>query len=120
MKQIQVINAYKALTNLSNQVLPIRISYAIHKLRKSLSTAWDFQVEREKYILEKYGAHFENGMIIFSDPNVVKDFEMEFNELNQMESDFKLDSPIIIPMAEGIAITPNDIDALDGFVIFED
>ena len=51
MKQIQVINAYKALTNLSNQVLPIRISYAIHKLRKSLSTAWDFQVEREKYIL---------------------------------------------------------------------
>lgn len=118
MKQGKIITAHQALMNLNRQQLSLPIAYNIHKMMKQTQKAWDFQVEQEQKLFEKYQPKpTKNGGLEFS----AKEYEKEFNdyikELSNMESDIEV-TPISIQLAENVKISPSDIEALDGFVEF--
>lgn len=130
MKQYQFIEAYKALNHLSSQVLPIRTAYALHKLRRAISPAWEFQVNQEKALIEKLGGLPQNGAngVIISfgnpdDPDAIEranQYKSKMLEIAEMEINDVRFEPVHINMDDTIDISINEIEALDGFVVFEE
>lgn len=120
MTQKQVIDAYKALTKLNTQPLPMKTAYALHKLRRALQPAWDFQVEQEGALFDKLKpTPIGNGALQFKSPDELKTWNQTIDELNAMPSDIEF-APVTVTMDDAISITPDDIDRLEGFVIFEE
>lgn len=118
MKQVQVINAIKALNTLSEQPLPLPISYKLFKLRKWLQPAWDFQIEQEKEIFKLYPPEkIENGMFKFKSPEDAQGFKDKMAELGELQAEITYE-PINISMSEDIMLTPANIEALQDFVFF--
>ena len=126
MKQIRLVNAYKALAHLAVQTLPIKTAYAIHKLRRALAPAWEFQIAQEQALAEKYRGQIDGGSIRFgnaNDPEAVeraRAYAADMSELNGMESDYEAQPPVRVLLTDEIVISANEIDALDGFVEFTD
>ena len=124
MKQIELVNAYKALSHLAVQTLPIKTAYAIHNLRRALSSAWEFQLAQEQTLLEKYHPTVEGNVLRFGDannPEAVKRanaYARDLQELNNMEVDYDAHQVVRILLTDSVALTANEIDALDGFAEF--
>lgn len=124
MKQMELVNAYKALSHLAVQTLPVKTAYAIHKLRRALSSGWEFQVAQEQALLEKYHPAVEGNVLRFGDANDPEAVERanayarDLQELNNMEADCDPHQVVRILLTDSIALTANEIDALDGFVEF--
>lgn len=118
MKQGKIIAAHQALMNLNRQQLSLSSAYNIHKMMKQTQKAWDFQVEQEQKLFEKYQPKSEkNGSLEFATKEDEKEFTEYLKELSNMESDVEI-MPISIRLAENVKISPSDIEALGGFVEF--
>lgn len=118
MKQGQIIKAYKAINNLAAQPLPLREAYALHKLRAALRPTWDFQQQEEEKEIRRLEPQFEqNGDLLFKSPDDAAAFRAKLKALEENEVDVEY-KPVNVRMAEGVALTVNDIEALDGFVEF--
>lgn len=118
MKQQQIVNAYKVIKKYENDKLPLDISYAFFKLKKKLQEQWDFEVEREKTIFDKYKPEQkQDGNITFSSKEDEEGFEKEIAELLNMESDWD-DEKIKVNFDGRIDMPVVDIEALDDFITF--
>lgn len=117
MKQSQIVNAYKVLENMSKQTMPIKTAYAIHKLRGKLKPAFDFQAERETLLIEKLNPEIKDGRLFFKTVEDAKEWNTELAGIAEIDSDIEFEK-ITITMSDNINLTPNDIEALDGFVDF--
>lgn len=120
MKQGTIVRACMALTHLMDERMPIRTAYELHRLRRQLAPAWDFQAEREQAMLKEMQPERagDNGLR-FRSVEDARRWAAELAELEQM--DVELDfTPVRVAMAEGMTMTPADVGALDGFVIFEE
>lgn len=119
MKQGTVIKAYKALLNISEQSLPLNLSYKVFKLKRMLQPCWDFQLEKEKEIFTNYTPESIDGSNFkFDTPEKTKAFKESFDELANMDTDVEF-QPIKIQISDKFNVSVNEIEALDGFVIFE-
>lgn len=120
MTQKQIIDAYKVLNKLNSQPMPIKTAYALHKLRRVLQPAWDFQVERENALLQKYKPELvENGVLQFKSPDDLREWNETMAEVNALPSDIDV-TPVTVAMTDYMRLAPSDIDQLEGFVIFEE
>ncbi len=121
MKQYQINNACNALGRLSNIQLRMRDSRNLYMLSKQLEDAYNFEVEQEKKLIEKYhGEITQGGLVHFPTPTDGDGFKKEIAELNNLDVEVDFD-PVTIN-CDGLddqLITPHDIACLDGFVIFE-
>lgn len=117
MKQSQMVNAYKVLENLSKQTMPIKTAYAVHKLRGKLKPAFDFQVEREEMLVEKLNPEFKDGRLVFKTVDDAQEWNDEMTAIADIDSDIEFE-PITATMTDDMRLTPNDVEALDGFVNF--
>ena len=117
MKQSKVINAYKALTKLGQQDLPIRLAYDLFKIKKVLQPQWDFQVDEEKRATA--GATVNpDGTVTFASPEAAAAFRQRLKEMGEIDVDLKV-QPVQIPLSiPGLTLSMDDIDALDCFVQF--
>lgn len=122
MKQFQINRAYEVLVKLSKMELPIKIAYGVYMLIKELATQYEFSLQQEKIMIEKYhGEIHQDGSISFQSVEDSKDFQKELIELNNLEPEIKV-SPVTINIGnlKGQSITPSDIISLEGFVNFVD
>lgn len=119
IKHNQVINGYKALTDIGNQTLPAKTSYALYKIRLAMKPVWDFQLEQEKQMMDKYGSQDENGNMIIKDAEGKEKVQRMFEELIAMEEDINIE-PIHIKLPDDIHITIDQFEALAPFVIFDE
>lgn len=118
MKQGEIIKAYKALNNLAAQPLPIKEAYTLHKLRAALRPTWDFQQQEEEKEIRRLEPRFEqNGDLLFKSPDDAAAFREKLKALEENEVDMEC-KPVNVRMTEGVALTVNDIEALEGFVDF--
>lgn len=117
MNQGKVILAIKALDKLKNQQMPLQLSYKVYKLRKELQTHWDWQVEKEMELLERFGEPADNGMVVKQDSRADFNSALNFISFTEVEQDW---TPIRIPMSTELKISAEDIDALDGFITIGD
>lgn len=105
------------------------VSYKLAKAAKELNAQRDFYTTEERKIVETYAIKDKDGnvkilegnRISFKDQKDAIAFNSEINNLHNTEVD--IFEPITIPLnafKEGeMDLTPNEINALDGFVIFD-
>ena len=118
MKQQDIVNAYKVIQKYENEKLPLDISYGFFKLKKLLQSQWDFEIEREKAIFEKYDPQQEdNGNFVFKSKEDQQSFAQEIAELLSMECDWDEDK-VKIDFRDRLDMPVVDIEALDNFITF--
>lgn len=119
MKQIEAVRAYKVLKGLGNEKMSMETAYKLFRQRKALKPAYEFQAEREKAIMEKYKAKPDrNGMFRTEDPEDLAQLQNDLKELAEMESDLKVE-PVVIENAEGMRISPDEMEALENVIEFK-
>ena len=120
MTQKKIIDAYKALQRLATQPMPIKTAYALHKLRQRMKPAFDFQAERERALMDELQPAMEGeSQLRFKSAEDAQRWVAAMEELAGMETEIEIE-PVTVAMADGITISPDDIGALDGVVIFEE
>lgn len=120
MKQGKIIDAYKALNKLASCQLPIKTAYQLHKLRTALKSAWDFQCEEETKLIERLRPAVDaDGNLTFVTMEGKKEFLRIQHELSEQEQEIDY-QPVTVGLLDGITLSANDIDMLDGFVKFEE
>lgn len=117
MKQFDVITAMKVLQKINDIAsLPCTISYRFYKLTSQLQHYWDWQINEEKKLYEKYGTVTEQGTYEFLKNNQ-SELTKALTDISQteVEQDWNV---INIPLIDDLHISANDIKALQGFVDF--
>lgn len=117
MKQIKIINAYKVIQKYEQKELPLDIAYAFFKLKKELADQWNFQIEREQAIYDKYSPKNEDGKLIFDSSESQRKFSEELGELLSMDVDW-FEDKIKVDIGDRLMLSVADIEALDDFMTF--
>ncbi len=121
MTQAKLVNAYKALTHLAVQSLPVRTAYALYKLRRAILPVWEFQREQESALIEKYEGVIEETSIQFPSPEAAAAYQREMAELGSLEAEEVHLPPVpVVPLTDNIMLSVTEIEALDGLVAFEE
>lgn len=121
MNQRKIISAVNALSRFGTAPLPIKVSYGVFKLRRQLEPHYTFELEQEKKLLAEFGGTVnKDKMISFEKEENAVRFANALSELNDMEVDVDFD-PVYIQLDElaGYRIAPDDIEALQPFIVFE-
>lgn len=120
MTQKQIVNAYLVLARMSSEQLPFKVAYGLFQLRKQQEPTFNFRMEQERLVVDRYHGVPKDGIVSFSDQDDAKKAYTELEELNNMEIQIDI-SPVSIS-ADDIAqakLSMNDIETLDGFVIWK-
>ena len=120
LKQHQINKAYGALKRLEKMQLPVKAAYSIFMLIKQLTPAYEFELDRERKLLESYhGTMNQDGSIAFETSEDASRFGAEIEELNSLDVDVKI-KPVQINFddLDQQTLTPYDISCLEGFVSF--
>ena len=135
MKQGNIISAYKTLRRMSALPLPLGVAYKLHKLKTSLQTQWDFQLEQEETILKDCNGQADyTGAVHFADdpPKGVeanetndygkgrKEFDKRMTELSSMEVDTTFTPVNLAADTPGLKLSIDDLASLEGFVNIQD
>lgn len=117
MKQSKIIKAYKALTKLGQQDLPIRLAFDLFKIKQALQPQWDFQLDEENKLTASAKVNAD-GSVTFDTPEAAEMFRQKLKDLSDIDVDLKI-TPARIPLSiPGLTLSMDDIDALDCFVQF--
>lgn len=117
MKQFKIIKAYKALTKLGQQDLPIKLAFDLFKIKQALQPQWDFQLDEEKKMTDSAQVNAD-GSITFETQEAAAAFRQRLKELSDIDVDLKV-KPVHIPISiPGLTLSMDDVDALDCFVQF--
>ena len=117
MIQSKIVSAYKALTKLSQQDLPIRLAFDLFKIKQQLQPQWDFQIEEETKAAAT-AKQLPGGRLEFPSPEEVEAFRKRIAEIGDMDVDLEI-KKASIPLTAEIRLSVEDIEALKDFVEFE-
>lgn len=117
MKQKQIIEAYKTIQKYEKEQMPLNVSYKFFKIKKLLSEQWEFQLEKEQEIFDRYKPEFKDNVFTFVDEEEKNKFAKEIKELSELEIDLDFDK-IKIDFQD-LKLSVDDVEALDPFVNFE-
>lgn len=121
----------KAIQRLSGMDMPARDAYKIFKLNQSMETLCIFCAERERGLIDKYGATVNSdGTIQFGRDDDDADHEKrnanmeafvrEMNAFRNTEAEIDFTTVTLqLDALAGQKIAPADIAALEGIVTFE-
>lgn len=119
MKHGTAIKAYKILHELGRTKMPAETAYKLFKLRKALQPEFDFQVEQEQKCAEIHNAVIdEKGMYRADNPEDMKAFVSDLKDLAKMDCKLEIE-PVEIAVDENLKLSPDDMEALEAFVIFK-
>lgn len=114
----KVLSAFGALNRVRNQVRG-KTALDLFHLKNMLKESVDFQVEEEqKLIIECGGIVTDAGTIVIADKDKRAAFAKARQELADMACEIKTD-PVLMDLEKNPDITMEDIEQLDGFVIFK-
>lgn len=125
MVLIQCINAYMAVQTLMERETDYQTAYALVCLKKELSGPVEFYQQEEQRLMEELAARDENNKIIrneggrfqLRDPEAAQLYRRKRAELDMVEIKQKI-IPVRVPRPD--RIKPVVLEALDGFLIFEE
>ncbi len=83
-----------------------------------MKSAWDFQCEEEGKLIERLRPAVDaDGNLTFATIEDKKEFLRVQNEIAEQEQEIDY-QPVTVGFSDGITLSANDIDTLDGFVTF--
>jgi hypothetical protein len=116
----KILTAYIVLSRMAQEPMSSFTAYKLYKLMGVLKPEWDIQVELENRLIERLKPKFVNGSTLtFSENEEADEWRSQIAELNEAESDISFEA-VHIPINDDMKLSPEDIEALDGFVIFDE
>lgn len=116
--QRQAMQAYIALNGIRRKVKGHDALNLFH-LKRQLQEAVDFQIEEEQKLVEEYGGKVtQEGQVIIVDDQKRAEFNKACQEMQDLEIKTKPEMPVI-SLDRNPDITLEDIEMLDGFIIFK-
>ena len=115
------IEAYKLINNLNSvRMKSTATSRKLFGLKTLLKPNFEFYMEEEQKLVDDLGGKItEDGKIIFADQEEgTRKFLDGREELNKTECEIAIDTPIIFRDAEGVQVSGNDIETLQGLADF--
>ena len=114
----KIIPAYRALTSLAAQPLPLPLAWALHKLKNALQPLVDFYCQEEQKAIDQCGGQVDPaGKISFPAREGAEAFARKAEALNAMEADVDASPVALDPDALAhVKITLNDLAALSCFL----
>lgn len=118
MTQLEAVKAFKVLMSIGQEKIPVGTAYKLFCQKRALQPVFDFQIEQERGIIDRYNAVAdERGNISPKNPADKPAMQSDLKELNQMECKIDI-KPIEIELPEELHIALNDIEALEPVVKF--
>ena len=116
--QGKALNAYSTINRIRNKIKGKDALNLFH-LKNVLQENVDFQVEQERSLIEEYGGTVtETGAVLIEDKDKRLEFQQAYRELQEMECEVKTE-PLTMSIDRNPDITLDDIEQLDGFIIFK-
>ena len=123
MKLERAVNAAQIAARLNSvRMKSSATARKLFNLKKLLEPAFEFYAQEEKKRIEELGgANQEDGTILFPDQDAgLKQLSEKRAELLDDEWEVPIDSPIIFKDSEGVQVSGNDIEVLDGLADFKE
>lgn len=117
MKQNRLITAHNALGRVCKERFPLPVALKLAELKRETQKAYDFQLEEETKIFTAYKPEIDGTEARFRTPEDCLHFDEEMRKLKELDVPFELPA-VIVPTGCGASISPEDVEALDGFVTF--
>ncbi len=123
MKQYKIIRAYKTLSELSQQKVPLSVSHKLWTVSRMLKPHWDFQTEKEMEIIKKYNPNVSaDGTIDFGNEETAKKCKEEFEKVAAEMADLDVDlgdyKKVVLHFDDKLEMSVEDMDALSEFIDF--
>ena len=123
MKNAKIISAYKALATIGEQKLPLSVSHKLWTIKKMLEPHWEFQVEKEQEVIQKYKPVIApDGAVTFKSDEDAKacreEYEKTVNELADLEVELGDYKKVVLHFDDKIDLSVQDIEAFSDFVEF--
>ena len=116
----KIINIYAALSELNSVVFPYKVARKIAGLNKRVREEFEIIVGQETALVKKYeGKRERDGKITFYDTEKAEKFAEEFEAMQNEDVDISLVPVDISKYVDGLQLTPQSIEALEGVIIFE-
>jgi len=117
MKQQKIVQVYKVIEPISkNKDLPSDISYVFYRIRKLLQDQWDFQIEEERKIFEKYNPKYVNEKLTFDNPEQAQAFTEEIKKLSEIDADLGEFSKFDFHPDGRVKLSAEDMEKLEDFL----
>ena len=116
----KIIGAYRALLRLADQPLSLDAAWKMYQLRTALQPHWDFVIGEEQKACRLHGGRIgEGGEISFSSPQEKEAFLRQDRALIRMETEIDR-KPVEMDRKDlsDARVSVNDLDALDGLVLW--
>ena len=122
MKQSDIIAAYKAADELCKQKIKSpKVANVFYIVKNLLKPQYDFQVEREKAVFDKYQFTQTEDGLKFETQELADQFAAEYSEeikqLSEMDVDLDFKKQTV-NLSEQFEISGDDIGALSPFINF--
>lgn len=123
MKQGDIVKAYHVLEKYEQKDLPLKVSYALFKVKSKIKDQVEFQLEKERELYKKYKpVPQEDGSLKFESEEQAKEFAVEFtektNELAEIEVDIDNNKKPTISLDQLVDMSMEDIECLEPFIEF--
>jgi len=107
LKNIEILNAFQAIQELTQVKLPTKVSWNISKNMKKIETAFNGYIEFETKLVKEYATKDSKGNLILDDKNQPSFDQDNKNEYIKQRSE-------LLNLTDTISILPVKISDLDG------
>ena len=115
----KIYTAFLGINQIRNQVKGMDALHLFH-LKNMLKESVDFMAEEDvRMVTEAGGVITETGIVIIADKEKQKEYVKARKELDEQETEIPTD-PVIIRISRCPDVTVEQIERLDGFVIFKE
>lgn len=121
----QISNIYEVSSALTEEKLPMRVSYKIMKILTRLEEELNFYRNSLNKLIDEYALKDENGQLVYSEngenikiqEDKIEDFNNEYIELNNMEIEISDDYLLSLGELETLSISPKDLYKIEPLII---
>lgn len=118
MKQIKIAEAYNATENITKENdLSVQAKWVLYKLRKDLSSCYEFYVNESRELFSKYKTVVGKESIKFNNVEEAKDYKKKQDEIDNLEVEIVAEKQQL-KLSDIPNITVQQIELLDDFIEF--
>ena len=115
IEQRGAVSAYFVFEDIYKQKMKPNIALQIFHLRRALKKQYDFQIEREKQIIQDYKGNVTDDGVKFPDDEAILNAQKDLDDLATQIVSIPAD-PIDL-LKEDILISPENIEKIRPFII---
>ena len=112
----KILNSQEALNKLADKPLPVKISYRLAKVVKTVGTELELYESERKKLLEKYGTPDNENKYYNIPKDKAEMFNTEFTQLLNTETELSAEK--IDLSGEDVKLTAKEFIALEPFIVF--